>query len=124
MNFSSIAGFCGSAGLGVYNAVKFAVEDLSEALAAEIQELGLRVSIIEPGAFRTEFLSEKSLISSEKIIPDYEKSSGQLRTFVKMRNGTQPGNPVLAAKAIIEVVTSENPPLRLPLGIDCIVRMR
>lgn len=124
LNFSSIAGFTGSPGLGIYNAAKFAVEGLSEALAAEIEEFGLRVTIIEPGAFRTEFLSDKSLICAENVIPAYENSSGRFRSFIKTRNGSQPGNPELAVKAIIDVVTSENCPLRLPLGRDCLERMQ
>ncbi|HEX4646581.1 MAG TPA: SDR family NAD(P)-dependent oxidoreductase, partial [Verrucomicrobiae bacterium] len=115
VNISSISGLVGVPGFGIYNATKFAVEGLSEALAAEVQPLGVRVTIVEPGPFRTGFLSN-SLTMAKNIIADYEPTSGRTRAEAGERNGNQPGDPARAADAIVLAVTSENPPLHLPLG--------
>jgi NAD(P)-dependent dehydrogenase (short-subunit alcohol dehydrogenase family) len=115
VNLSSISGLVGMPGFGIYNATKFAVEGLSEALAQEVKPLGIHVTIVEPGPFRTDFLGG-SLAFSEKLIPDYEETSGRTRAAAVTRNGNQPGDPARAAEAIIRAVTSENPPLHLLLG--------
>jgi NAD(P)-dependent dehydrogenase (short-subunit alcohol dehydrogenase family) len=115
VNLSSIGGLVGLPGWGMYSATKFAVEGLSEALAAEGGPLGIKVTIVEPGPFRTDFLGG-SLTTAKERITDYESTAGQSRQYAIDRNGDQPGDPVLAAKAIIQAVTSENPPLHLLLG--------
>jgi len=115
VNLSSIGGLVGFAGFGIYNATKFAVEGLSEALAAEVAPLGIGLTLIEPGPFRTDFLAS-SLRAAAKIIPDYETTSGQTRANSVIRNGKQQGDPVRAAEAIIAAVTAEKPPLHLILG--------
>jgi len=115
VNLSSIGGLVGLPGFGAYNATKFAVEGLSEALAAEGAPLGIKVTIVEPGPFRTDFLGG-SLAEAAKKLPDYDSTSGQTRVNASTRNGKQPGDPVRAAEAIIKAVTSENPPLHLLLG--------
>ena len=115
VNLSSISGLVGLPGSGIYNASKFAVEGISEALAAELAPLGIRVTIVEPGPFRTDFLGG-SMAAASRMIPDYEKSAGQTRVNNTQRNGRQPGDPVLGADAIIRAVTSAKPPLHLLLG--------
>jgi NAD(P)-dependent dehydrogenase (short-subunit alcohol dehydrogenase family)/quercetin dioxygenase-like cupin family protein len=115
VNLSSIGGLIGLAGFGIYNSTKFAVEGLSEALAKEAAPLGIRVTIVEPGPFRTNFLGG-SLDLAGQTLSDYDQTSGRTRAAAVERNGNQPGDPVRAAEAIIKAVTSENPPLHLLLG--------
>ena len=115
VNLSSISGLVGLPGIGIYNATKFAVEGISEALAAEVAPLGIKVTVVEPGPFRTEFLAG-SLALAKNVIPEYEKTAGVTRAGAVTRNGNQPGDPVRAAVAIIKAVTAENPPLHLLLG--------
>ena len=115
VNISSVGGFFGQASTGYYNATKFAVEGLSEALAKEVEPLGIKVLIVEPGPFRTDFAG-RSLRLTRNAIEDYAKTAGTRRQAMLSRNGKQPGDPVRGAKAIIEAVQSSNPPLRLVLG--------
>jgi NADP-dependent 3-hydroxy acid dehydrogenase YdfG len=115
VNLSSISGLVGLPGVGIYNATKFAVEGISEALAAEVAPLGIKVTVVEPGPFRTEFLAG-SLAMAKNIIPEYERTAGVTRAGAATRNGKQPGDPLRAAAAIIKAVTAENPPLHLLLG--------
>jgi NAD(P)-dependent dehydrogenase (short-subunit alcohol dehydrogenase family) len=115
VNLSSIGGLVGLPGFGIYNSTKFAVEGLSEALAAEVAPLGIRVTLIEPGPFRTEFLGN-SLVVTEKELEDYRGTSGQTRAAAGGRNGAQPGDPVRAAEAIVKAVTAEKAPLHMVLG--------
>jgi len=115
VNLSSISGLVGIPGFGIYNSTKFAVEGLSEALAQEVAPLGIRVTIVEPGPFRTDFLGG-SLALTRRTLADYDQTSGRTRVGATERNGNQPGDPARAAEAIIKAVTSENPPLHLLLG--------
>lgn len=117
INLSSMAGLLGSAGWGIYNASKFAIEGLSEALSQELQDFHIKVTIVEPGAFRTNFLAG-SLTSSQKIIDDYATTVGQRRKLLAANNGKQPNDPEKAAIAIYDLVQMTNPPLRLLLGLD------
>ena len=112
---SSHGGIKASAGFGIYNASKFALEGFSEAMAQEVAPLGIKVSIVEPGPFRTKFAGN-GLGEAEKMIPDYNETAGAFRTKLKEVDGKQEGHPVKAAKAIINLVNSEKPTLRLPLG--------
>ena len=115
VNLSSISGLIGITGYGIYSATKFAVEGLSEALSKEVAPLGIKVTIVEPGPFRTNFLAG-SLGVAGNVLSDYNETSGRTRAAVAERNGNQPGDPVRAAEAIMKAVTSENPPLHLLLG--------
>jgi NAD(P)-dependent dehydrogenase (short-subunit alcohol dehydrogenase family) len=115
LNISSIGGFVGFPGVGYYNAAKFAVEGLSEALAKELEPLGIKVVIVEPGPFRTDWAG-RSLKLAGGGIEDYAKTAVARRQAISNGSGRQPGDPVRAAKAMIEVVQSSNPPLRLVLG--------
>src|SRR5215469_6569912 len=101
LNVSSIGGIAGATGYGLYCASKFAVEGLSEALASEIKPFGIHVTIIEPGYFRTDFLSGNSLLRAGRVIEAYASTSGKTRATADARDGRQPGDPALAAKAII-----------------------
>jgi len=115
VNLSSIGGLTGLPGWGIYNSTKFAVEGLSEALADELAPLGIGVTIVEPGPFRTEFLGG-SLVKTANTLPDYAPTAGKTRTSALERNGKQQGDPAAAADAIVQAVTSPHPPVHLLLG--------
>jgi NAD(P)-dependent dehydrogenase (short-subunit alcohol dehydrogenase family) len=115
INLSSIAGLVGQAGWGYYNTSKFAVEGFSESLAQELAPLGVKVTIVEPGPFRTDFLGRSAALI-ENIIPDYADSVGKTREYYDNMPGKQPGDPLKAVHAMMDVVESENPPLHLLLG--------
>lgn len=112
---SSHAGFKAFPGFGIYNASKFAVEGFSEALAAEVAPLGIKVTIVEPGPFRTQFAGA-SFQTAAATIDDYQHTSGAFRLRIKEVDGRQEGNPDKAAQAILTIANLESPPLRLPLG--------
>ena len=115
VNVSSLGGLAAFGATGYYHATKFAVEGLSESLAAEVEPLGIRVTIVEPGAFRTNW-SGPSMRQSEVVIDDYAETAGARRTATLATYGRQPGDPVRAAEAVITAVGSAEPPLRLLLG--------
>lgn len=118
VNISSMWGLTAAAGAGIYNATKFAMEGLSQALVQEVKPLGINVTIVEPGGFRTDFLKESSIHFSSHLIDDYAETSGLLRAWAKAAHHTQRGDVKLGAEAIINAVTSERPPLHLLLGRD------
>lgn len=115
VNLSSIAGMSGGAGSGYYAASKFAVEGLSESLDQELRPLGLRVIVVEPGPFRTNFLG-RSMTVAERRIGDYEQTAGQRRLYRESNDGKQAGDPGKAVEVILRAVDSDAPPLHLPLG--------
>jgi NAD(P)-dependent dehydrogenase (short-subunit alcohol dehydrogenase family) len=123
LNLSSIGGLIAGPGLGYYNATKFAVEGMSEALAAELAPLGIRVTIIEPGPFRTDFLGRSGVVAKTRIA-DYDATAGNMRKYFAENDGKQKGDPLRAVRAMIEVVDSPNPPLRLLLGASALQRLR
>ncbi|HEU4902219.1 MAG TPA: oxidoreductase [Flavisolibacter sp.] len=116
VQISSQAGFRAAAGFGVYNASKFALEGFSEALAQEVAPFGLKVTIVEPGPFRTEFLAGSMKAAQQKIEAYQSTPVGGMYKYVESQNGKQEGDPVKAAQAIVDYVYSENKALRLPLG--------
>ncbi|HEX2399119.1 MAG TPA: oxidoreductase, partial [Mycobacterium sp.] len=118
VNLSSIGGFTASAGWGIYCATKFAVEGVSEALAHEVGPLGIDVIIVEPGYFRTDFLDASSLSTEGTVIDDYAETAGATRQHATDVNHAQPGDPVKAAAAIVDIASAERPPLRIQLGRD------
>ncbi|MBX5205718.1 oxidoreductase [Rhizobium sp. NZLR1] len=121
LNFSSIGGYFGYPGWGVYGSTKFAVEGLSESMAAELEPFGITVTIVEPGFFRTDFLADTSLAVSPTSIADYEGTpAGNMRNFAADANHAQPGNPAKLAAGIMTMVNSANPPLRMPFGSDTV----
>jgi NAD(P)-dependent dehydrogenase (short-subunit alcohol dehydrogenase family) len=122
INITSIAGLAPGAGSGFYAASKFAVEGLSQALAQEVAPLGIKVTVVEPGAFRTDFLSDRSIRATDAVIQDYAPSVGVMLTRLENMAGKQIGDPVRGAKAIIEAVRAKEPPLNLVLGSDAFQR--
>ena len=123
VNFSSIAGLIGGAGWGYYNATKFAVEGLSEALAQELKPLGIHVTVIEPGPFRTGFLG-RSAIDAKEVLPDYVQTAGRAREYNATQAGKQQGDPQKAIEAVVKAVESPEPPLHLLLGRTALDRFR
>jgi short-subunit dehydrogenase len=117
INTASQAGFVGKMGLAFYSASKFAVEGLSEALAAEVAPLGIKVTIIEPGSFRTNFAGG-SLAMSKTVIEDYAASGGVFRAALTGRDGNQPNDPRKLGQVVWTLSKAENPPLRLAIGED------
>lgn len=115
VNISSVGGFVGFAGSGYYAATKFAVEGLSESLHREVSPLGLRVLLVEPGPFRTDWAGD-SMRQSPHRIADYEPTSGSRRRQVAAGSGSQDGDPARAARVIVDAVLADNAPFRLPLG--------
>ncbi len=123
LNLSSIGGLAASPGWGYYQSTKFAVEGLTEALAAEVAPLGIHVTAIEPGPFRTDFLGRSGVEAANRIA-DYDATAGNARRYMDDQDGKQPGDPLRAVRAMIAVVESPNPPLRLLLGASALKRLR
>ena len=122
VQITSVGGLVTAPGFGPYCAVKHALEALSEALAAEIAPFGLRVLIVEPGAFRTRLFG--SAFRSMPVMDAYQESVGPTRAFAEQSEGKQPGDPAKAARAIIDAVNAGAPHLRLPLGADAVQNIR
>ncbi|QQO01417.1 oxidoreductase [Pseudomonas sp. SW-3] len=120
INLSSVGGYASGPGFGVYCSTKFAVEGLSEALHAELAPVGVKVTVVEPGYFRTEFLEGNSLVESPSTIADYDSTAGEVRKIAKAVTLNQPGDPDKLAQAMIILVEAKKAPLRLPLGSDCV----
>jgi NAD(P)-dependent dehydrogenase (short-subunit alcohol dehydrogenase family) len=120
INISSVGGLLGSAGWGIYCSTKFAMEGFSEALAKEVRPLGIWVTIVEPGYFRTDFLDASSLGTEENVIADYEATAGATRAHAADVNHAQPGDPIKAAGAIVDIASADEPPVHLLLGADCV----
>jgi NAD(P)-dependent dehydrogenase (short-subunit alcohol dehydrogenase family) len=117
-NISSVAGFRGDPGGSMYSASKFAVEGLSESLAAELAPLGIKVTIVEPGYFPTEFLSRGAKFA-ERIIDDYDATVGQTRRMLKEYDGQQ-NDPGKLARALVTLANSADPPRRFTAGADAV----
>jgi NAD(P)-dependent dehydrogenase (short-subunit alcohol dehydrogenase family) len=115
LNVASIGGLVGFPAVGFYNATKFAVDGLSESLAKETAPLGIKVTIVAPSGFRTDWAG-RSANNSPIVIEDYATTAGANKNAIRGYSGSQPGDPVRAAKAMIKAVESANPPLRLLLG--------
>jgi len=117
VNISSIAGLTGLPSLGYYNATKFAVEGLSDALSQEVEPLGIKVMVVEPSGFRTDWAG-RSANESKNLIDDYAKTAGKWRKNIRAISGKQAGDPVRAVNAIVLAIESDNPPHHLLLGND------
>jgi short-subunit dehydrogenase len=120
INISSIIGYKGTyAGWGCYVATKFAVSGLTEALAAEVKSLGIKATVVYPGAFRTSFLTKESLVvTNNELLAAYPEAKTSLDLHLNELAGNQEGDPEKAATALIEIAETENPPLHLFLGKD------
>ncbi|WP_327668489.1 MULTISPECIES: oxidoreductase [unclassified Streptomyces] len=123
VNVSSFGGLAAFAGTGYYHATKFALEGLSESLAAEVAPLGIAVTLVEPGGLRTQWAGS-SMRQSGTHLADYAETAGRRRASTLAVSGRQPGDPARAAAAIATVVDTERPPLRLLLGSDALAGTR
>jgi len=117
INITSVSGLVGWPSLGIYSGSKFALEGICETLAQEVAPLGIKVTMIEPGGFKTEF-AKGSRIKTAALIEDYDPTVGESRRILASHQGHEPGDPAKAADAIIQVANAPNPPLRLLLGKD------
>ena len=116
IQFSSVGGRIGPPGRGPYSAAKWGVEGFSEVLSREVAPLGIKVTIVEPGGFRTDFAGSSTELSEGH--PAYDSTVGATARFQRNYNGKQPGDPKKAAQAIVQLTQERNPPLRLLLGSD------
>ena len=123
VNMSSIGGYASHPGWGVYCATKFAVEGISEALSIELAPLGIHATVVEPGYFRTDFLSAQSLNGTAVRIDEYAETVGKMRTFAAAANHQQPGDPQRLAQVIVQLASEKKPPTRLALGSDTVARI-
>ncbi len=123
INLSSIGGLIGSPGWGFYNASKFAVEGLSQALYGELKPMGIHVMVVEPGPFRTDFLGRSGKEASRRI-SDYEDTVGKTREYFRTQAGKQAGDPQRAVEAIVQAINSPEPPKHLLLGKLALTRFR
>lgn len=115
INIASIGGLVSFPGVGFYNATKYAVDGLSESLSKEVAHLGIKVTIICPSGFRTDWAG-RSANNATKVIEDYAPTAHLNKDTIRGYSGNQPGDPIMAAKAIVLVTETEKPPLRLLLG--------
>jgi NAD(P)-dependent dehydrogenase (short-subunit alcohol dehydrogenase family) len=120
INISSMQGATGAAASSSYSGSKFAVEGITESLQQEVQSLGIKVTMIEPGTFRTELLSDKSLHKVQEVLPDYVPTVGQTLHYVDWLSGQQPGDPQRLAAAIVRLTNEAEPPLRFLAGSDAV----
>jgi NAD(P)-dependent dehydrogenase (short-subunit alcohol dehydrogenase family) len=118
LQLSSVGGRVGALGRAPYSAAKWGVEGFSEVLAKEVGPFGIKVTIIEPGGFRTDFAGSSTTIREGR--PEYDSTIGTVARFQRDYNGVQPGDPVRAAAVIIHVASLDEPPLRLLLGSDAV----
>jgi NAD(P)-dependent dehydrogenase (short-subunit alcohol dehydrogenase family) len=118
IQFSSVGGRVGAMGRAPYSAAKWGVEGFSEVLAKETAPLGIKVTIIEPGGFRTDFAGSSTTITQGR--PEYDSTVGAAARFQRDYNGAQPGDPAKAAVVIIQIAALDEPPLRLLLGSDAV----
>ena len=119
INIASIGGLTSFPALGYYHATKYAVDGFSETLYKELAPIGIHVTIVAPGAFRTDWAG-RSANEAPVQIADYATTAGALREWLRAVNGNQPGDPARAAAAILKVVSADTPPLRLLLGVDAV----
>ncbi|GIF64351.1 short-chain dehydrogenase/reductase [Asanoa ishikariensis] len=119
LQFSSIGGRVGGTpGIGPYQAAKFGVEGFSLVLAAELEPFGVKVTIVEPGGFRTDWAGSSMRI--EDGGPEYAESVGRMARYREQAGGNEPGDPAKAAQVLVDVVDLDEPPKRLPLGSDAL----
>ena len=123
VNISSVGGLVAFPGVGFYNATKFAVTGYSEALAKEVGALGIKVTVIAPSGFRTDWAG-RSANNTKIVIDDYAATAHANQNTIRGYSGNQPGDPVRAAKAIVKVVESATPPVRLMLGAGALKGIR
>ena len=120
INVSSLFGFDAIPGWALYGSTKFAVEGISKGLAVELAPLNIKVTVVEPGLFSTEFLSAESYSAAKNVIDDYAATVGPMRAGADQLHGNQPGDPRKLARVVVDIAHNENPPLHLPVGKDAV----
>jgi NAD(P)-dependent dehydrogenase (short-subunit alcohol dehydrogenase family) len=120
INMSSNGGFKGVRGASMYSATKFAIEGFSEALAQEIADFGLKLTIVEPGAFRTDFLDDRSLKRGTHALNDYDDFRAKANAVFEARNHNQAGDPDKLGHALVQIANETDPPLRFVAGADAL----
>jgi len=120
LNLASIGGFMGFEASSIYCAAKFAVEGFSESLALEVARFGIRVTIVEPGFFRTDFLDKSSVRQGSRKVPDYDAGTDDARIDYESYSGKQPGNPEKLGRLVVRIVSMDKPPLHLLAGSDAL----
>jgi NAD(P)-dependent dehydrogenase (short-subunit alcohol dehydrogenase family) len=123
VNITSMAGLVGLPGISYYAASKFALEGISEALAKELSPFGIKVTAVAPGSFRTDWAG-RSMVRSNRSIADYDAVFDPIRKARQDKNGRQPGDPQKAARALLEIIASNDPPVHLLLGSDALQLVR
>ena len=123
VNISAAAAISNYAGFGIYGGAKAALELMSESLRAELAPLGIKVTLVQPGPFRTDFIS-RGMEKASDLISDYDATSGRFAKFLASMNGKQPGDPARAASTIVETVLSGEAPLHFPLGKYVVKKLR
>lgn len=119
INVTSMAGFITFPGITYYSGSKFALEGISEALGKEVRHLGIRVTALAPGQFRTDWAG-RSMVRTSRTIADYDAVMDPIRATRQAKSGNQPGDPAKAAQALLKLIEAENPPARLYLGSDAL----
>ena len=119
VNVTSMGGFITMPGITFYCGSKFALEGISEALGKEVAALGIRVTALAPGQFRTDWAG-RSMARTPRSIADYDAVMDPIRAGRRIKSGSQPGDPAKAAQALLELIEAENPPVRLFLGDDAL----
>lgn len=123
VNISAAAAISNYAGFGIYGGAKAALELMSESLRLELAPLGIKVTLVQPGPFRTDFIAH-SMDKAQGEIPDYQASSGKFARFLASMDGRQPGDPAKAAAAIVQMVLGGEAPLHFPLGKYVVKKLR
>lgn len=118
IQFSSVGGRVGAPGRAPYSAAKWGIEGFSEVLAREMALIGVKVTVIEPGGFRTDFAGSSTSLEAGR--PEYDSVVGAAARAQRAYNGRQPGDPARAAQVILDIATMDQPPFRLPLGSDSV----
>jgi NAD(P)-dependent dehydrogenase (short-subunit alcohol dehydrogenase family) len=123
VNISAAAAIANYAGFGIYGGAKAALDLMSESLRAELAPLGIKITVVQPGPFRTEFIV-RGLEKAAAQVEDYNASSGRFARLLESMNGKQPGDPARAAEAIVKMILDGDAPLHLPLGKYVIKKLR
>ncbi len=123
INVTSMGGFITMPGIAYYCGSKFALEGISEALGKEVRQLGIHVTALAPGQFRTDWAG-RSMVRAERSIADYDAIMDPIRAARQAKSGNQPGDPAKAAQILLQLVAAENPPVRLYLGADALKLVR
>lgn len=122
-NLSSVGGLLSIAGGSIYCSTKFAIEGFSEGLAQEVKQFGIKVTLVEPGPFRTDFLNDSSVRFGSREVADYGKYAEEVRASFLDRANKQPGDPVKLAQAVVVLADTEHPPLRFAAGASAFGRI-